>query len=178
MQYAIELFFDQTTEAKLNRLIELVADRGISTKFIEWKTRPHIALACYNDVDEERCIEILKKFAASHEKEPAYLDSVGVFNDTKIVFATPTMTRRLYDLQSELHAAMNDFDTSGWEWYCPDGWVPHCTLAMTAEDGAEAFFKAAELILHEFEKIEGVYCEIGLVKCPFPAEEIYTAELK
>ena len=52
MQYAIELYFDPATEQKLSALAQRVADEKLSTKFLEWKTRPHLTLACFNDVDE------------------------------------------------------------------------------------------------------------------------------
>ena len=70
MKYAIELYFDKETEQKLNQLSQKIADEKISTKFLEWKTRPHLTLAYYNDVDEDRCIEELKEFAQSHKRMP------------------------------------------------------------------------------------------------------------
>lgn len=71
------------------------------------------------------------------------------------------MTREMYDLQRDLHECMNLFDaTTGWEWYYPDRWVPHCTVALTKEDSEEAFFDAADFILHEFKKDTG-YISIG-----------------
>lgn len=45
MQYAIELYFDKETEKKLLGLAQRVADENLSTKFLEWKTRPHLTLA-------------------------------------------------------------------------------------------------------------------------------------
>ena len=63
MQYAIELYFDKKTEEQLYDLAKSVANAKLSTKFLEWKTRPHLTLACFNDVDEEKCIELLKSFA-------------------------------------------------------------------------------------------------------------------
>ena len=59
MQYAIELFFDKEMEQDLFDLAQLVADQKLSTKYLEWKTRPHVTLACFEDVDEERCISQL-----------------------------------------------------------------------------------------------------------------------
>lgn len=50
MQYAIELYFDKETEKKLLGLAQRVADENLSTKFLEWKTRSHLTLACLNDV--------------------------------------------------------------------------------------------------------------------------------
>lgn len=33
-----------------------VAVAKLSRKFMEWKTRPHPTLACFNDVDEENAL--------------------------------------------------------------------------------------------------------------------------
>ena len=63
MQYAIELFFDEEMEKKLFRYAERIAEEKLSTKYLEWKTRPHITLACFNDVDEQVCVQRLKLFA-------------------------------------------------------------------------------------------------------------------
>ena len=40
MQYAIELYYDMEAEEKLYALSKKVADAKLSTKFMEWKTRP------------------------------------------------------------------------------------------------------------------------------------------
>lgn len=44
MQYAIELFFDEEMEKKLFRYAKRIAEEKLSTKYLEWKTRPHITL--------------------------------------------------------------------------------------------------------------------------------------
>ena len=177
MQYAIELYYDIETEKKLLNLAQRVSDEKLSTKFLEWKTRPHLTLACFNDVNETKCMEQLKNFAKNHKAMPAYIGSVGMFNDTKTIFASPIMTKSLYQFQAELHECLKEYDATGWEWYCPDRWVPHCTLALTKEDEDDVFYKASDLILHEFKKISGKFTSIGLVKVTFPVKEIYIAEL-
>lgn len=177
MQYALELYFDRESEENLCRIIQEIADQNLSTKFLDWKTRPHVTLACFNDVDEKACIRMISTFAKEHKQIPASLDSVGMFNDTKTIFAAPTMNKALFDLQKELHSFMSVFDTTGWEWYCPDEWVPHCTLALTGEDDEEIFYRAAELVLRRFRKVKGLYTAIGLVKITFPVTEMFKAEL-
>lgn len=119
----------------------------------------------------------MDKFAQTHEAIPAYLGSVGMFNDTKTIYASPVMTRQMYRLQAELYHCMKDCDTKGLQWYCPDNWVPHCTLALMDEDGENAFYKASELILREFEKMSGMFVAVGLVKITFPVKEIFTVKL-
>ena len=108
---------------------------------------------------------------------PAYIASVGMFNDTRTIFASPIMNDSMYQLQRELHERLKDFDTAGWEWYCPGSWAPHCTLALTGEDADESFYKASDLILRRFTKISGTFVSVGLVKITFPVEEISTFEL-
>ena len=177
MQYAIELFFDKETEASLFELAKKVADANLSTKYLEWKTRPHVTLACFNDVDEDKCIERLKEFASTHNSVPANMDSVGMFNDTKVVFISPTMNRAMFQFHEELHECMKEFDTKGWHWYCPDDWVPHCAMVLAGEDEEEVFYKASDLILHEYKKLFGRFTRVGLVKITFPVEEIFTVDL-
>ncbi len=177
MKYAIELYYDKDMENQLFQLSKGIADKKISTKFLEWKTRPHLTLACFNDVDEILCIEKLKLFAKNHKVMPAYIGSVGMFNDTKTIFVSPVMNNSMYQFQRELYTSLEDFDANGFEWYCPDRWVPHCTIALTGEDNNEAFFQASDYILRKFKKISGKFVSIGLTKITFPVEEIYTIEL-
>lgn len=178
MQYAIELFYDTETEKKLLALSKKVADAKISTKFLEWKARPHLTLACLNDVDERQCIKQLKEFAQDRKTMPAYIGSVGMFCDTGTIFVSPVMNRAMYQFQRELHECLKDFDRKGWEWYTPERWVPHCTIALTKEDERETFFKASDMVLRNFEKISGKFVSIGLVKVVFPVEEVFNIELK
>jgi len=91
MQYAIELYYDIKTEQKLYHLAKRVADEKLRSKFLEWKTRPHLTLACFNDVEEEKYIKKLMKFAQSHRQLPVHIGSVGMFNDTKTIFVSPVM---------------------------------------------------------------------------------------
>lgn len=177
MKYAIELYFDKKAEEKVYSLANKIADAQISTKYLDWKTRPHITLACFNDVDEKLCISKLQEFAQNHQKMLAGLASVGMFVDTKTIYLAPIMTSDMYQFQRELHEDLCDFDTQGHEWYIPNRWVPHCAIALTKEDEEEAFFKASNLVLHQFEKIFGEFTAIGLVKISFPVEEVFTIEL-
>ena len=178
MQYAIELFFHEEMEKKLFHYAQRIAEEKFSTKYLEWKTRPHITLAYFHDVDEKKCIEKIKLFTQKHKPMPAHIASVGMFPDTKTIFVSPIMTGGMYQFQKELHESLCDFDTSGWEWYSPDRWVPHCTIALMGGDDEEAYISACDLVLREFEKINGEFSSIGLVKISFPVEEIFVSELK
>lgn len=178
MPYAIELFFNENMEKELYHYVELIAKEKFSTKFFDYKARPHVALAGFKDVDEKKCIERLNQFVQSQKKMPAYMGSVGMFTDTKTIFASPIMTDSMFDFHRELHGYLRDFDMSGYEWYFPGRWVPHCTLALMREESDEAFYKACNLVLHKFEKVNGMFESIGLVKITPYAEEIFVTDLK
>ena len=47
-----------------------------------------------------------------------------------------------------------------------------------SEDDEESYYKACDLVLREFEKVNGVFASIGLVNISFPVEEIFVAEFK
>ncbi len=177
MKYAIELYFDRETEKILFDLSQRVAEEGISMKFSEWKTRPHLTLACYNDLDEQKCIEQLKQFAQRYNPFPAYIGSIGMFPDTGTIFTSPVMNKNMYRMQAELHDLLKEYDTKGFEWYLPERWAPHCTLALTNEDGENAFYRASNLLLREFRKTCGEFVAIGLVRITCPVKEIFTTEL-
>lgn len=177
MKYAIELYYDEDTENQLFQLSKEIADKKISTKFLEWKTKPHLTLACFNDVEEILCIEKLKIFAENHKVMPAHLGSVGMFTDTQTIFVSPVMNNSMYQFQRELYTSLKDFDANGYEWYRPDRWVPHCTIALIEKDNREAFFQASDCVLRKFKKISGKFVSIGLTKITFPVEEIYTVRL-
>ena len=177
MKYAIELYYDEETEAELARLARRVAEEGLSTQFLAWKTRPHLTLACFNDVDEEACAETLRAFARSHRRMPAHIGSIGMFTDTKTIFAAPIMTAEMYRMQAELHEQLKPYDATGWEWYAPDRWAPHCTLALIKGEEDSVFYRASELLLREFRKMSGEFAAIGLVKITLPVREIGTMAL-
>lgn len=178
MQYAIELFFDPETEEKLLSYPIMLAEANLTMKYLKWQTRPHITLACYNDVDEKECIKKINQFSHKQSILPAYIGSLGMFTDTKTIFASPIMTSSMYRLQRDIHEHLQDFDTTGWEWYLPDRWVPHCGIALMGEDKEESYYKACDMILRKFEKINGKFTAIGLVKISFPVEEIFVTDLK
>ena len=170
--YAFELFFDSEMEEKIMTLARIVAEKGISTRYLEWKTHPHITLGVFEDIDETKGADILKAFAKSHAPSPAFLHSVAMFTDTKVVYLLPALNQSLFDLQRELYDRMSEFHGQWKDWYRPDVWAPHCAVALTAEDGQDAFYQASELILRAFQKTGGMYSSVGLVKITFPVEEL------
>ena len=55
--------------------------------------------------------------------------------------------------------------------------ISYLRSRYTGEDGEDAFYKASDLLLHEFRKMSSEFVSVGLVKITFPVEEIFTVEL-
>lgn len=50
--------------------------------------------------------------------------------------------------KKELHERLKLFDAHGWEWYSPNNWAPHITIALTHGDKNEAFYQASDLVMN------------------------------
>lgn len=178
MKYAIELYFDKDTEEKIIKLAEGIAKEGISKKYLEWKTRPHITIAILNDIDIEKCDQILKKIAKETKHFKALLSSIGVFNNTKTVYLAPVVCDELISLHKRVHKAFDFCDHSGWEYYTAGQWVPHCAVMLGSEGEKSALIEATRYVIENYQVIENSrYEEIGFVEITMPVKELKVHKL-
>lgn len=171
MIYAIELYFDKKTEEKIMNLPHEIAKKGISKRYLEWQTRPHITLGLFNDINIEKCDKLLEELARQVKSFPAHLSSIGVFNNSKCVFLSPVVTRELFELHRNLHNTFRFCDHTGYEYYLPDVWVPHCAIMLGDSDDDNALFMAAKYVIQNYEVLHGLFCEMSIVEIVMPVKE-------
>ena len=171
MLYAVELYFDKETEEKIMRLPQGIAEKGLSTRYLEWKTRPHITLGLFNNIDLEKCDTLLEEFTKQVKSLPAHLSSIGVFNNSRCIFLSPVVTRELLQLHLNFHDTFSFCDHSGYEYYLPDIWAPHCTVMLGNSDDDNAFYEAAKHVIENYEVLHGLFCEISFVEITMPVKE-------
>jgi len=173
MKYAIELYFDKETEEKILKLAKGIARAGISEKYLEWKTRPHITIAIFNDIDIEKCDKLLKEIAKDTKSFSALLSSIGVFNNTRTVYLAPVVCNELIDLHKNIHETFAFCDHSGWEYYTAGQWVPHCAVMLGSKDKESALVEATKYVIENYEVFPNSrYEEIGFVEVVMPVKEI------
>lgn len=161
MTYAINLYFDQGAEnyikniwSRLERL-----EKGKCLTCVNG--RPHITLAIYEDFD----LELAKGRLKSLKDFPAFslkFHQIGIFPHHKgAIFLTPNLTDNLFQIHRQVHEFFQDFAGQGWEYYKPQAWYPHCTLAM--ETPREHIPSVLEQILQGFQPLEVLVKSIGIV---------------
>jgi len=171
MRYAIELYFDKETEEKIMNLANGIAEKGISKRYLEWQTRPHITLGIFNDIDIEKCDKLLEEIAGQVKSFPAYLSSIGVFNNTKCVFLSPVITNELLELHNKIHNTFKFCDHKGSEYYLPGRWVPHCAVMLGDAGDDITLYEAVKYVIDNYEVLNGSFCEMSFVEVTMPVKE-------
>ncbi|WP_346886967.1 2'-5' RNA ligase family protein [Clostridium sp. UBA1056] len=178
MRYAVELYFDKNTEEEILKLAQGIANAGISKKYLEWRTRPHITIAIFNDIDIEKCDKILKEIVKDTRTFPALLSSIGVFNNTRTVYLAPVVCDELINLHKRVHKAFDFCDLNGWEYYTAGQWVPHCAIMLGSEDEESALVEATRYVIENYKVFENSrYEEIGFVEIAMPVKELEVHKL-
>ena len=179
MKYGIGLYFDGETEKKIMKLPCLLASRGITRRYLDMRVRPHIALAVFNDIEDvDRCSGLLAGYAESVGSFPVKFSSIGVFNNSKIVFLAPVVTFDLLEMNRKINDIFCFCDNTGSEYYLPGSWVPHCAVALTGEDDSPVLDKAAKLVIDNFEVISGRVVAACLAEISAPVKELSVFDLK
>lgn len=170
MVYAIELYFDKETEEKLMSLARGIEGTGIKNRYLDWGTRPHITLGLFNDIKVDECNKLLKEIADKMKSFPAKMSSIGVFNNTGCVFISPVINEGLFELQRRVHEVFSFCDHTGFEYYLPGSWVPHCAVMLGDSDNDD-LSKAAKYVIENYEPVEGSFCEVSFVEITMPVKE-------
>ena len=171
MLYAIELYFDKKTEEKIMNLPYELAEKGISKRYLEWKTRPHITIGLFNNIHIEDCDKLLDELARQVKSFSVHLSSIGVFNNSKCVFLSPVVTSELLELHRNIHNVFRFCDHTGYEYYLPDSWVPHCAVMLGDADDDNALSTSAKYIIENYEVLHGFFCEMSFVEIIMPVKE-------
>lgn len=170
MRYAVEMYFDKESENKIWKYIEKIKDSGLGKRYYDWGVKPHVSLGIFNDIDEDRADEVLEEFAKSHKVIPAYLGSVGIFPDSGAIYLAPIVREDLINLNKDLLDAMKELDPNPERWYSPGVWIPHCAVALELD--RDNLAKAADIVIHDFEKLAGEFVSFGFVKVLEPSVEM------
>ena len=129
MPFGAVLLFDEETEAKVKGAWTALADAGVSRSMRMPGFRPHLSLSVGDRLEVERVGEGLASLARSAPPLPVGLPGLGIFADTGVVYVGVTPTEALLDLHRRVDAVCEGAGSLE-DWYRPDGWVPHVTLAF------------------------------------------------
>lgn len=130
MGYAVELFFDPGTEARLRDLWSTLSAQGISSMLPDLGSRPHISLAVFDRLEPTVLRGELSDFARETKPIRVGLAAVGTFPTAEgVVFVAPTVTHELLDAHWKFSERLNRLGLRSQAYYRPGSWFPHCTVA-------------------------------------------------
>ncbi|MCL2773990.1 MAG: 2'-5' RNA ligase family protein [Oscillospiraceae bacterium] len=176
MDYALEMFFDKSTEQKILNYFTDIKELNISSYMIDVDARPHITIGCFKDIDIIRANDVLKNYCAILENFKVKLDSIGIFTHPKAcVFLAPIVTERLLELHKSLHKEFDFCSVQGFEYYLPDAWVPHCAVDISSD--IDVVRRSAEYLMKSFQPFEAEITNIGWVELTKPVKRLERFEL-
>jgi 2'-5' RNA ligase len=131
MAFAVVTYFDAATDASVRALWQSLADRGISPVMATMGIRPHLSLAGIEILDADPLYHGLGDFAKSAAPLTVNLSAVGTFPTAQgVVYIAPVVSSELIKLHQTFHDWLADLGLTSMEYYRPENWVPHCTVAI------------------------------------------------
>ena len=131
MAFAVILYLDPTTEAEVQALWALLAEKEIGAAIATMGIRPHISLTGVDNLDAQQVCAMLRTFAQGASPLTIKFGAVGTFpTEQGVVYLAPVVTPELLRLHEELGVRLADLGFSSHEYYRPGNWIPHCTVAI------------------------------------------------
>jgi len=128
MPFAISLRASEETENLLKDYWSQFNQFETIPSMLELNYAPHISLLVYEDAPVDRLREVVSLvFSEQHEIRLRF-DKLDYFDKPQLVFwASPVKSNNLLALQSEAYKLMLPVFCD--QYYRPENWVPHSTLA-------------------------------------------------
>jgi len=175
MSYAVELFFDGASEAKLALLRRRCAEAG-GLPAREDESRPHVSLVVADALKLAKAQVLIERFARDTRSFPLTLASVGFFpSKEQVAFLAPKVDASLLALHEKFHGQFGAVASGLWPHYAPASWVPHCTLATYFPFDRVAAL--VELCGSFGLPLRGNVVEIGIVQFP-PTKQLFSTSLR
>lgn len=164
MPFAVQLFFDSTSEAIIQNVRQEFAKNGAAGSLHDPASRPALSLAFYDELDVTACANKLKVFAEMSSPFALTFSSLGIFPAGAVfVFLAPTVNLQLLDRHAYIHRLIEDIGTSSLANDAPGYWIPRCILApgIGPELAARSIAFGLNIPLPLHSQVE----EIGIVEC-------------
>lgn len=173
--YLISIYFDEATNKKIQRYINLVAEKTGNTFMTDGHVPPHITISAFETREEANAKKVLQeKFSALQKGELTWC-STGTFFPY-VLYLTPVLNEYVHKLSKEIYECLSEM--GGIEiskFYRPFQWLPHTTVGkkLSKDEMRIAF----EILQENFSVFQGTVTHIGLAR-PNPHRDLICVELK
>lgn len=130
MGYAVELYFDEQTTARVAELTGQIYAACGGVDLADLGFTPHISLAGHDRLAVDEITPIIAELARQTPPFEVKLDAIGLFPTTQgVVYLAPVVTEQLLCLHREFSAHATAAGQTAHPYYRPGNWIPHCTVA-------------------------------------------------
>ena len=163
--------FDANTQARYEAIKEKVRLSGCEVD----AQPPHLTFGIFSGVSRAEMVRFIEEITGDMRKTQLFFGHVGVFPESEVLFAAPSVTQELLDMHAAIHARYDDFCFDKNCLYSLQGgkWIPHITLATPKNCLPQ---DVLAIILEEFTPFEGELTHIRITEQE-PLVEVAAFEL-
>lgn len=196
--YLISAYFDDSTNRKLQQLIDGIAKSSGNNFMLEHNVPPHLTISAFETRKPDELIPIMERLRDNIYRGEIQFVSIGVFLPY-VMYATPVLDDYLHDMAVEVYNSINQMgscdnillkedsskdylnnenaclDVNVNKYYNPSKWFPHVTLGKTLN--GEQIRAAFSYIQNHFVPFTGEIVELGLAMTN-PHKDIVIVGLK
>lgn len=175
MIHAVTLTFDRSTNDVLVKLWREIDVLVGGQPLVNTNVRPHITLGLADGLDVEGFLPHWQSLAAETIPFACSLSHIGCFTTgEQVVWLGPTASESLLSLQARIDALLVCNAKSLDEYFRPNFWVPHVTMAIGITPVQT--LRVVERLQQTKLPLIGEITEINLVECE-PSREIHRLPL-
>ena len=161
--YAFEMYFDKRSEQVLRAVWQELRRKGLLSPDLQHDAKPHISLSVCDELGSPVIHQIIDEFCSVHKPFSLMMGFIGTFiSNENVVFVAPNMTEELRQIHRDFHDRLRSVQMSVWEYYLPDKWQPHCTMATGIPESA--YMEAFETVRSSFRPLMVTIESVGLIE--------------
>ena len=160
--YLISIYFDEKTTRKMQRYIDLVAEKTGNRFMLEGQVPPHLTVSAFETQNEDEALQALERIAKRLWSGSLTWASVGTFLPY-VIFLQPVLNAYLYGISEAVYEELSSIsDVKMNAFYQPFGWLPHVTIGKTLTK--EQMQSAFAILQENFGVFESTTTKIGLAR--------------
>ena len=159
--YLISIYFDEKTNQRMQKYINLVAERTGNSFMLDNNVPPHLTVSAFEARDEKCAIAALERIAKQLKQGKITWASVGQFLPY-VIFMQPVLNYYLHQVSQIVYEELEKEDVKISPFYQPFQWLPHATLGKTLS--REELQKAFEVLQTSFGVFDSTVVKIGLAR--------------
>lgn len=160
--YLLSIYFDESTEKRLQNLIHRVAKETGNSFMLDNQVPPHITVAAVETKHEDMVIARMEELVKTLEAGEIKLVSIGTFSK-QVIYVQPVLNAYLHQLSVLLSQELGQIEeTICSPYYQPFRWLPHCTIAKQLS--TEQMLQAFQILQNHFTPMDGRVVRIGIAR--------------